>query len=945
MELQWNAFHILLMLFTVKVSSDDVSPPKTSFFGLEGDANLGHSGYVHVSTDVTSPIFELSSCQNLDINESTCHFAHKLPKSESNLMVMRAWVAATIRDNILGLLGYLLHQPNDDIFREDTYSSLRIVYEEIRKNNIQTMDILPRLKDISKSGHANQVIELFKILQMVLPQFCRSALAEVVQAFTKNRIALENILSPETGDKGIDVFADIGLQIIPFLRSKNTRRTYDRSMNAEMGKEFAIFFSAIQEGRIVLTQPVLAALMLNMRFAELSPEDREDFRYLTDVLRDSKIPDWSPGVIGAVNVKSPHALVEMMMKAIANRPQLDPTVKDIVERLQNRLLKVSKSHRSQLMDPFFSKSELNIPLLLDTLQEEVKIPEVKTFKQMINDRNLSLSYALKGFVRYFYPTPRDLILGFIRRIQDRVPMNNETTDVISKIALALHASTGNISNEEGSEPGKVSMIKRSIKLASHYDLWIPPHLNGNPLGFVDRQDIRSKSCFSNLFAKIAASYGILELKRETLCPEEPQRVSLSAWLESLKTPPISANVTSLLENISTILTSFVKDNEIKAIINDMMTQSSSPDAKLPLNHLPDGNRIMLEDSTKSEGSITDPITNFPTSVVETKKDLLARILRGMLSIKKVRARRFVYYEVIRVYCILIHGAIEPLAQPLLDRLRLDDPPFMNITGLFSESVSEPLKRVISNLSAEGNDSSLSLRDYRTNRLYLTDLLRRILLLESVQQDNDVFNEVVQLLRPIQDLSIEFSPFLGVPFQPIVRTFLQTPGILQKLGEDFDLGRFSSRGRLLRGILEKSLTTLFVRRNESLAKAIRNQIPRILCTGVGAEPVREILEGITTDQVNVYKIIQYGLDRQKLTADVQEAYSNMWNWYDGSFEPLSRVKVMNISLYDTRSDFLRGFLGKVEEKVENDFRGMRADIKLMSSAILMTGTGAEPVDYL
>ncbi|XP_015108678.1 uncharacterized protein LOC107035660 [Diachasma alloeum] len=943
MELQWHAFHILLMLFAVKVLSDAVLPPKTSFFGLEGDTNLGHSGYVRISTDETTPVFELSSCQSLDINESTCHFAHNLPKTESNLMVMRAWVAATIRDNILGLLGYLLHQPNDDIFPEDTYSSLRIVYEEVRKNNIRTMDILPRLKGISKASPTGQIIDLLKVLQLVLPPFCRSAIVEIVQAFTKNKIALKSILSPETDDKGVDVFADIGLQIIPFLHSKSTRRTYDRSVHAEMGKEFAVFFSAIQEGAIVLTQPVLAALMLNMRFTELSPEDKEDFRYLTDVLRDSKIPDWSPGTIGAVNVKSPYALVEMMMKAIANRPQLDPTVKDIAERLQNRLRKVSKSHRSRLMDPFFDKSELNIPLLLDALEEEAKIPEVKTFKQMINDRNLSLSYALKGFVRYFYPTPRDLVLGFMRRVQDRVPMNNETSSIVANIVSTFHAPIGNTSSEAGGEHN-ATKTKRSISQSNHCDLWIPPHLNGNSLGYADRQCIHGKNCFSNLFAKIASSYRSIELKGKILCPEEPPKMSLSAWVESLNTPAINPNITSLLENVSTILTIFVKDNEIRTIIDDIMNQPPSPEAKQPLNHPAHGNHILLKDSIKSEG-ITDDAANSPQTSIGNKKDLLSRILKGMLSIKKVRARRFVYYEVIRVYCILIHGSVEPMTQSFLDKLRLDDSPLSNITEFFAENVSASLKRIISNLTADESDSSFNLRDYRTNRLYLTDLLKRILLLETVKQDSEVFNEVVQLLRPIQDLRIEFPPLMGMPYIDLVWSFLETPGILQKLGEDFDMGRFWTRGRLLRGILEKSLTTLFVRRNESLSKAIKNQIPRVLCTEAGAEPVREILEGITTDQVNVYKIIQYGLDRQKLTADVQEAYANMWNWYDGSFEPLTHVKLMNISLYNTRSDFLSGFLGKVEEKVEEDFRGMRGDIKLMRSAILKTGTGAEPVDYL
>ncbi|XP_011300191.1 uncharacterized protein [Fopius arisanus] len=937
MELQWHAFHILFVVFTAKVLSDEVLPTGTAFFGLQGDSNLGHSGYVHVSTDEVNPIFELSSCQALDINESTCHFAHKHPKPENNLMVMRSWVAVTIRDNILGLLGYLLHQPNDDVFPEDTYTSLKIVYEEILKNNIRTMDILPRLRSIAKGNPVSQVIDLFKTLQNVLPAFCKSAIDEIVRTFTKHRTALKTIIA-ETSDKGIDVFADIGLQMIPYLNLKDTKQSYEKSSHSEMGKEFTNFISAIQESKIILTQPVLASLMLNMRFSQLSPGDREDFRFLTDVLRDSKIPDWSPSLIGAVNVKCPYALVQMMMKAIANRSQIDPIVKEIAGRLHNQLQKVSKSHRSRLMDPYFGKSELNIPLLLNVLEEEAKIPEVQTFKQMINDHSLSLSYALKGFVRYFYPTPRDLVFAFTRRIQDRVPMNNETWSTVSKIVTALNESIEKTSVAMSINEQNETRSKRSIAQDCICDFLTSSHLTENPTFYADRQCIHGPKCFSKIFDKIANSFHSSLFTQlhsvKASCPEEPAKISLSAWLETLNKSVANPNITLLLENISTILTIFIQNNEIKAIIDGIINQNPAH-----------GNRTVLNSSAVLEDSIMNEMTNSTATSIETNKDLLSRVLKNMLNIKKVRARPFVFYEVIRVYCILIHVPIERLTPSFLDKLHLDEPPMRNITDIFVEGVSDLMKGIIQNLTANVKESSLNLKDYKTNRQYLEDLLRKTLLLETVQQDSQVFNEVVQLLRPIQDLPIRLFPLIGMSYVPLAWRYLEKPGILQKLGEDFDMGRFPTRGRFLRAILEKSLTTLFVRGNETLSRAIKEQISLVLCTDAGAEPVREILEGITTDQVNVYKIIQYGLDRQKLTADVQEAYANMWNWYGGSFQPLTHVKLMNISLYNTRSDFLTGFLDKVEAEVGRDFNGMKRDIELMRSAILLTGTGAEPVDYL
>lgn len=351
-------------------------------------------------------------------------------------MVLRAWTALTLRDNILAILGYLLHQPSET-FAEDTRSALRLLYEEVRQNRVRSMDLLPRLKTMAKTSRVSQVVALLKALRNVVPSFCRSAIDEIGKDFAKRTDLLMRILEVQ---KSLDLFADIGLQMVPLLRVKSTKRTYDKVVESVMGKEFAIFFASIREGRIVLSQPVLAVLMLNMKFTELSPEGIEDFRFLCDSLRANRIPDWSPGFSGSccANFEDPYELVEAMMTTIVQRPKVDQTIKIVVVKLLPRLVRSARpSLTSRRMDRFFVDPNFNLSLFMDTLNDEAGIPEVLGFRRMIANGSINLAYALKGFVRYFYDSPRKIVVALMERIRHRVPMSDEAKIIIDAILSHL----------------------------------------------------------------------------------------------------------------------------------------------------------------------------------------------------------------------------------------------------------------------------------------------------------------------------------------------------------------------------------------------------------------------------------------------------------------------------------------------------------------------------
>lgn len=411
----------------------------TSFNGLQNDWNFGHIGYVHLDSDTETPDLELSSCNAYDVNKTTCDIARRsAPKSDGDVIVLRAWTATTLRDNILVLLGYLLHQSTSRAFARDIQSSVRLLSHELRRNGVNVMDIVPSIGSLVKANQIAQVFWLLKSLDFAGPPYCRSAINELGKYFTKRRELLKSILSAEAG---INLLSDIGVHMIPNLRlNNNANRPFDPRVAETLGTEFAIFFRALQDGVIVLTQPVLAVFMLNMKFDEMTAVETEKFRLLCDVLRLNKVPNWSADLTGTCckHFQDPHALVVSMLKLIARRIKADGMIQRTINNLVPRLVKVPKTDvAASRMDKFFGNSKFNISLFLDVLEDEAKIPQARSFRSMVKTRSIDLSYGLKGFIRYFYDTPRKLAVAFLSRLRYRVPMSNAKAAILDGLLSYL----------------------------------------------------------------------------------------------------------------------------------------------------------------------------------------------------------------------------------------------------------------------------------------------------------------------------------------------------------------------------------------------------------------------------------------------------------------------------------------------------------------------------
>ncbi|KAK0093814.1 hypothetical protein PV326_012564 [Microctonus aethiopoides] len=816
----------------------------TTYVGLEDDKSMGHIGYIYVKTDSIIPQFELSSCRNLDPNESMCRFTVKNPMNEGDIIFLRAWTSAIIRDNILALLGYLSHQTNIE-FDENVDTSIMMVYEQLRKNNIQIMEVLPRLKPIMKLHKSRRSVALFRALQLAMPSFCRSALEELINVFFKltNKVIGNAQFENPVSELGGYILANIDAQVFPFLHTKIMRRPHDQTLGTQFGREYAIFFTFILNGQIPLTQPVLGVLMMITRFKELTARENEDLQFLIDALLFNKIPNWSPVNSTDLNsINGPYMLVRDMMYALTKYTPIDPTLQTIAWNLQSRLSSGYGIIPPKPMSHFFNKPALNISLLLEVLDEMAPLPEVKMLRNMIFNGTVNLNYVFKGFNRYFYDTPDKLIIAFIRRIQNRFPMNDSFREFIQNIIVYLgggdNRDSGNSYHDTRSrnrrdadtgDTGDTTYIAENINIDESVESAPAEEETADySLTSVSTSCDSTNGCLTALsHADSNENETVVAQVLQSNCSIEQPKPDISEWLTNLEDPVDDDDEpSSLVTDASQILTNFMKDGAIKNLVKNVIANEFSPRM---LHNLSEHYNVKENEKFDNKSK--------RTTINETKKNLLKQILKEMLTIPRVRAKNMVYYEVMRLYCILARGIEDHSPTNLATDLQLDKIRSDDVIQKLSKIVSKPFKNLINNHSLVMNISKYATDKGVTNHIFLLDLCKNLLALPIVKNNNELFDEIVFFMHSIPNLPMKFTKLMKTIARNKVADFsqyhavynyLSTPKFLQALGEDFDMGRYPTKGLLLKAILEKVSNHSTVKQNLYLTRALKVNIPNIMC---------------------------------------------------------------------------------------------------------------------
>ncbi|XP_044595945.1 uncharacterized protein LOC123272964 [Cotesia glomerata] len=922
------------------------------------------------------------------------------------------------------------------------------------------MDFLPKLKGISRLDKGTQLVALFKNLQEVMQPFCKSELELLARTMYKMKTsgdrADHNIFAyNKNGTKikyhEIDMFTDIGYQTMLLLQSKTVYKPAEKDyeINRSFGREFSALFHLIKNGKILLTQPVLAALTANMKFVDLPADQIEDLRFLIDVLRGNKIKNWSPELIGSAHMRNPQVLIDNMFRSLASNNDVDPLVSDIAAGLQGKLQRTYRSYMTKVMEPFFGEEELNITLVFKVMRENVQNESsVDLLKKLFDDKTINAFYAMKGFVRYYFNTPVKLVIGFLRRLQLRVPINNEIMGLISSIINELSNSStahskdcsrclkgnqynGNHRQDDGKkdssqksednrqkdDDGKNHSSQKDDKNESSQKddnkkdssqkddsnrqkdddkkdssqkddsnrqkddgekkdssqeakdgNNRPENSEGKKVrqknrsqkGHEDPSDYQSFDDEKGDETKLdnISKRQLYRIKNELIKPRlpinqvcnrfnelttpsfrfniignltsnclEPAMPSMN-WFKNIDQPAYNFVLKPLIAQASTFLSEFIDENdEIGQLIEDVLinvTQSAS-------------RRVILK------------AVSYPGSV----RQLLTVLFKKMINVNKVRARSLIYFEVIKIYCKLINDHDNRSHAFDASLFKLDDPVRNNSIDQFKSVVSFSLQKLIDGYNVSSH-SAIFWNNYTTNRLLISDLCRVYLTHRDVVGNDRLFNEVVFILHSVYHVPVRFADLLSIYTAKTVyeirnlnlaQDLLMKPNMMQMLGDDFDLGRYPTKGAMLKAVFIRLKNQDIVRRNATLLTSVESQLREITCDGHWMESSEEILAEALTDQVDLDKVFDLGLDEKKLSPNVKNAFLNMWNWYGGIFNPINFIKKMNISGYDTRSAFIQGFLNSITQIVADDYVKVIEDVKLMRSAVLESGNGLDPIDFL
>lgn len=863
------------------------------------ELNFGHSGYVYLPSDPASRTLVFTKCQYYDVNVTICTFMNKTVKTTQEIILIRAWLAVTLRDNIATIFSYLLHLSND-IFSNEIYSSLYLLYHELQKNNIKIMDLIVRLKPIGNVNILYQLTMLFKSMHTTVPSYCRNALDNVSKIFFKKKDKLKNIFSNAKQD-GIDLFADIPIELIPMLRWKNSGKNFSK-LEAFHGKEYAILFSQIVEKKIRLTQPVLGVLLLNTRFNHLPPQAMEDLRYLADVLRYNKI-NWN--YVWDDYITDPYDFIQKALVSMKEASGINQDLKKVISdflKFSFKPLNTEEQPYYDKMKPFLTSASFNLPLFFDNLLEDVHIPDAQILKKLSDNKT---KIASKGFISHYYDTPDKLRLAFLQRIKNRILISKSDQQSLTNVINFLERKY----DFQMKGNGISARIKRQPFL-------YPNQIFDKTVTIYGKLNEMNKSLKSN------------ESSYENTCSKFIFESSSPLWLQNLNKSADAESALQIIQNASRILMNFLNETKNLKIVQTVQNSSKLEEKKFEHQTL-DANQTNIF----SRGFFTSD---------KTIKNYLIQILKTMLNIKEVRVRPIVFYEVLRLYCILVHG---PNNHSHFDFDDTESQISGNLIGNNSFIVSKILndKEFIKDLS------SILFEEYDTKQLFLVALFKKMLTLEIVKQDSDLFNEVTRLLRTIIPLPIDLSDLTNAivveslddaQSVQMINQFLSARDTIINLGDDFDVGHYRTKGSLLYTILWKSLNGRI--EENGILNTIKKILLKIDCSTIGAEKVRGIEE--TFEIVDFKKLIKYGLERQNMSSQVVGAFFNMTTW-QSVFDPLKIVNEMKASLYDTRADFINGFLEILFKNIEDKTSEMKKDIELMKTAVKKTGSGLEPVDYI
>lgn len=358
-------------------------------------------------------------------------------------------LSVTLRDNILYIFSYLLHGCEGGL-TEEQYTSLNILYDFLSKKKICMYSILPGLPQLTKLDLNQQTKLILLRLVKILPPYLQCTAKFLINEIQAGNINFNVLLAP-TKTETFNYLANIDMNLIfkgkIKLPSTEELLLYDKYSNITLkalGPAFVKLLSPIPGSNISIPQELFGLMLINLPNPSNDPVLEENIRYLYDVTVNNHIMNWD--VIGNDLVgKDAYTLIFSILSKILINSNTGMPVKNAAIYVYNHL----KILESTYSNPNFKyihdvvKQDIDIGLLLSAIIPQEFGPDAVHMKDRLlsyftySYKSTDLDQAFRGFNKYGYQNPEDLLMAFLTRINTRVATTN--VDIIQPAAALLPA--------------------------------------------------------------------------------------------------------------------------------------------------------------------------------------------------------------------------------------------------------------------------------------------------------------------------------------------------------------------------------------------------------------------------------------------------------------------------------------------------------------------------
>ncbi|XP_025991303.2 uncharacterized protein LOC113003947 [Solenopsis invicta] len=370
-------------------------------------------------------------------------------ENKKNVVIEKLKLSVTFRDNILYVFSYLLHGSENDLM-EDQYTALQTLYVFLKKKMVYMYNLLSILPKLDTPDKNQQTSVILSSLIPNLPAYTQCTAKYLLNEIDLKRVDFNALLKP-TEFETFNYLANIDINTISITKIKNEEMMgYDRNSNitqTAVGPVFVKILYNLQVKKLSLSQEQFGLIVINLPNPSEDPVLEENVRFIYDLTKNSVIErnSWNSIVREAPVEKDAYTLVFFILTKILNS-NLEVTIKDATAYVYHHLKIVTVpthiNSNFKYMQHLIEK-DLDIGMLLSAVtpqefdQDAVRMKDQLLTYFMRNYRNEDINKILKGFNKFAYNDPLDLLLAFLTRLTNRVSSNPNTNSVLHNSATVL----------------------------------------------------------------------------------------------------------------------------------------------------------------------------------------------------------------------------------------------------------------------------------------------------------------------------------------------------------------------------------------------------------------------------------------------------------------------------------------------------------------------------